>query len=155
MVQEVISENHTPIFVAHRGSKRTFELIFIRYWWPKMCRDIEDYIRCCEKCHSCKGKHEIRAPLGQVEEPSEPFQVTSMDITGPYCITPRKNRYILTFIDHFTKFVASFLIPDVLAETCARVYATQIVARHGSGSKLITDQGRAFTSAFFKRHAKF
>jgi transposase InsO family protein len=96
----------------------------------------------------------MRAPLGQTEEPTEPFQVTSVDITGPYCLTPRKNRYILTFIDHFTKFVESFTIPDVSAETCARVYATQIVARHGSGSTLITDQGRAFTAAFFQETCK-
>ena len=32
----------------------------------------------------------------------------------------------------------------------ARVYATQIIARHGCGSTLITDQGRQFTSAFFQ-----
>jgi hypothetical protein len=30
-----------------------------------------------------KGKLEFRAPLGEVETPSEPFQVTAMDITGP------------------------------------------------------------------------
>jgi cleavage and polyadenylation specificity factor subunit 1 len=97
-----------------------------------------------------KDKHEFRVPLGAVEDPSEPFQFTSMDITGPYCVTPRKNRYLLTFIDHFTKYVEAFPITDVLAETCARIYATQIIARHGSESTLITDQGRSFTSAFFK-----
>jgi hypothetical protein len=154
MVQEVINANHTPIFVAHPGSKRTFELISIRYWWPRMRQDIEDFVKRCEKCQTRKGKCEMKAPLGQPEEPTEPFQVTSMDITGPYCLTPRKNQYILTFIDHFTKFVEIFPIPDVSAETCARVYATQIVAKHGSGSTLITDQGRAFTSAFFQQTCK-
>ena len=38
--------------------------------------------------------HEIEAPLGQVEEPAAHFQVTSMDITGPYMLTPRKNKYL-------------------------------------------------------------
>ena len=38
--------------------------------------------------------------------------------------------------------------------TCARVYATQIVARHGTGSTLITDQGRSFNSAFFQETCK-
>jgi hypothetical protein len=68
-----------------------------------------------------------------------------MDITGPYCLTPRKNQYFLTFIDNFSKYVEAFPIPDVSAETCARVYATQIIARHGNGSTLITDRGRSFT----------
>jgi len=77
-----------------------------------------------------------------------------MDITGPYCVTPRKNRYLLTFIDHFTKYVEAFPITDVSAETFARIYATQIIARHGSGSTLITDQRRSFTLAFFQETCK-
>jgi len=82
------------------------------------------------------------APLGDVEEPKIPFEVTSMDITGPYPTTPRGNKYLLTFIDHLTKYVEAFPIPDHTAETCARVYSSQIITRHGSGSNLITDQGR-------------
>ena len=91
-----------------------------------------------------RRRREFVAPLGEVEEPTAPFQVTSMDITGPYSKTPRENRFLLTFIDHFTKFVEAYPIPDQTAETCARVYATQIITRHGTGSTLITDQGRSF-----------
>jgi len=36
LIQNVIAENHNPIFVAHPGGKRTFELISLTYWWPKM-----------------------------------------------------------------------------------------------------------------------
>jgi hypothetical protein len=36
LIQEVISENHDPIFIGHPGSKRTLELISLKYWWPKM-----------------------------------------------------------------------------------------------------------------------
>ena len=94
------------------------------------------------------------APLGDVDQPSAPFEVTSMDITGPYVLTPRKNKYLLTFIDHFTKYVEAIQISDQSAETCARVYASQIVTRHGTGSKLIIDQGRAFMSTFFQETCK-
>jgi len=77
-----------------------------------------------------------------------------MDITGPYLSTPRGNKYLLTFTDHFTKYTEAFPIADQTAETCARVYVTQIVSRHGTGAQLIMDQGRAFMSSFFKRHVK-
>ena len=101
-----------------------------------------------------EGGGEYRASLGEVEEPTAPFQITSMDITGPYPLTPRRNRYILTFIDHYTKYVEAFPIPDQSAQTCARVYATEILTRHGTGSKLITDQGTAFMSVFFSETCK-
>jgi len=83
-----------------------------------MRQSIEDYIRCCDKCQTRKGKQEFRTPLGEVETPLETFQVVSLDITGPYFVTPRKNRYLLTFIDHISKYVEVFPIPDVSAETC-------------------------------------
>jgi hypothetical protein len=73
-----------------------------------------------------------------------------MDLTGPYLVTPRKNKYQLTFIDHFTKYAETFAVRDQTAETCTRVYATQIITRYGTGSNLITDQGRSFISTFFK-----
>jgi hypothetical protein len=73
-----------------------------------------------------------------------------MDNTGPYLKTPRGNKYLLTFIFQLTKYVEAFQIPDQTAEVCARVYATQIITRHCTGSKLITDQGRAFMSSFFQ-----
>ena len=69
-------------------------------------------------------------------------------------VTPRKNKYLLTFIDHFFKWVEAYPIPDITAETCARVYSSQILTRHGTGSTLITDQGRSFMSAFFKETCK-
>jgi hypothetical protein len=43
----VIAKNHDPIFVAHPGNKRTFELIYLGYWWPKMRQGIEGYVRRC------------------------------------------------------------------------------------------------------------
>jgi len=72
-----------------------------------------------------------------------------MDIKGPYPLTPRKNRYLLTFIDHFSKYAEIFPIQDQSGLTCARLYASQIITRHGSGSKLVTDKVSAFMSSFF------
>jgi len=50
--------------------------------------------------------------------------------------------------------VEAFPIPDQTAKTCARIYVTQIVTRHGTGSQLITDQGRSFMSSFFQETCK-
>jgi hypothetical protein len=70
-----------------------------------MRKSVEDYIRKCDSCQRRKEEREFVAPLGKTEEPSSPFEVTSMDITGPYLVTPRKNKYLLTLIDHFSKWV--------------------------------------------------
>jgi len=95
LIQDVIAENHDPIFVAHPGIKSSFELISLRCWWSKMRQNIQNYVRRCDKCQSRWGKHEFRDPLGEVEGPSEPLQVTSMDIKGPYYVTSLKHRYFI------------------------------------------------------------
>jgi transposase InsO family protein len=69
-------------------------------------------------------------------------------------VTPRGDKFLLTFIDHFSRYAEANPIPDQKAETCARIYATQIITRHGTGSQLITDQGTAFMSAFFQETCK-
>jgi hypothetical protein len=109
-----------------------------------MRKTVEEYVKVCDSCQRQKGSAEYTAPLGDLGIPVAPFEITSMDITGPYPLTPRKNRYLLTFIDHFSKYAEIFPVQDQSALSCARVYASLIITRHGSGSKLITDQGSAF-----------
>jgi hypothetical protein len=118
-----------------------------------MKKAIEDYIRNCDSCQRRKGDREFVAPLGQIEEGVAPFAITAMDITGAYLQTPRGNKNLLTFIDYFSKYVEAYPISDPTASTCAK-FTRHIVMRHGTGSQLITDQGRAFMSSFFQETCK-
>jgi transposase InsO family protein len=153
-MQGVIRLNHDPVQAARNGITRTYSLIALRYWWPGMRKSVEEFVKSCKLCQRRKGNREFVAPHGEVEEPTAPFLVTSLDITCPYMTTPIGNKYLLTFIDHFTKYVEAFPIHDQTAETCARIYTTQIVTRHGTGSHLITDQGRSVKSSFFQDTCK-
>jgi hypothetical protein len=113
-----------------------------------MRKRVVEYVRECGSCQRQTGSREYTAPVGDLVNPVGPYEVTSMDITGPYPLTPRKNRYLLTFVDHITIYAEIFPIQDQSALTCARVYASQTVTRHGSGSRLITDEGSAFMLFF-------
>ena len=153
--ENLFRENHDPIFVAHPEIQRTYRLVSLNYRWPSMRKPIENYVRKCDSCQRRKSRRKCIAALGEVEWPTFPFHITSGDVTGPYPVTRRKNKYLLTFIDQFTQYAEAFPIPDQRAETCARIYASQIITRHGTGSKLIADQGGAFTSSFFVKRAKY
>jgi hypothetical protein len=48
--------------------------------------------------------------MGEVLEPSYPFQMTEMDICGPLPVTPYKNRYLLIFLDHLTHYAEAVRI---------------------------------------------
>jgi transposase InsO family protein len=76
-----------------------------------------------------------------------------MDICGPFPITAKKNRYFLTFIDQLTKYAEAVPL-TMTAEECARAYVTNVIARRGASAKLLSDEGRNFTSTFFRETYK-
>jgi transposase InsO family protein len=77
-----------------------------------------------------------------------------MDLVGPFRVSANKNKYILTFIDKLTKYVDAVPIPDATAATCAREYATRVVARHEAGQTVVTDRGASFMALFFNEVCK-
>jgi transposase InsO family protein len=154
LVKYLIALNHNPIFEAHPGRKRTLEILFIRYYWPGIRQDVENYVRECDDSHRRKHGCEYTPTYGDVRQPTYPFEINSMDICGPYPLTPRKYKYLLIFIDHLTKYAEAIPLTDMSAESCARAYFAHVIARHGTGSILATDQRRLFTSAFFKETCK-
>jgi transposase InsO family protein len=89
-----------------------------------------------------------------VLEPTRPWEVVAIDVCWPFPTTPNKNSYLLTFMDHLTKYAEAVPINSMTAEECARAYVTHVIARHGASSKLLSDQGRNFTSAFFRETCK-
>ena len=92
LFQDAIKEIHDPKYVSHTVMKRTYSLISLNYWWPNMRKAIGDYIRKCDPCQRRKdGKIGID-PLGEVLNSKIPFEVTVMDVTGPYLTTPRGNK---------------------------------------------------------------
>jgi hypothetical protein len=86
-----------------------------------MRKYVDKYIREFDECQKIKQGHEYRAPLGEGRQPSYPFEISRMDICGPYLTSANKNRYILIFIDHLTKYTETNPIPDVTTETCENV----------------------------------
>jgi hypothetical protein len=50
----------------------------------------------------------------------KPFQVVGTDILEPLSTSKEKNRYILTFTDHFTKWVEEYAISEAIAKVVAQ-----------------------------------
>jgi transposase InsO family protein len=94
------------------------------------------------------------ALLGELPETTGPMEITSIGICGPYLITRRGNRYLLTFICHFTWYPEAIAIPNQEAETVARALVTQVFTRHGCPQVLSSDRGTNFMSALFQEMCK-
>ncbi len=63
---------HDHITAGHPGIEKTKELVLREYWWPKMKKDVEDYVRACETCQRTKSSTQAKAaPLHQMPSPPD------------------------------------------------------------------------------------
>lgn len=79
----------------------------------------------------------------------EPFERISMDIVGPLSLTEDGNKYILTLQDDLTRFWQAYALSDHEAETVAKVLVSEYICRFALPEKILTDQGKEFTSKNF------
>jgi hypothetical protein len=115
---------HEPPTVSHPGRTRTLDILCLRFYWPGMRRQVDEYVKKCHSCQRLKPRHEFKAPLGDVMGPTRPWEIVAMDICGSFPCTHNKNRYLLTFLEHLTKYAEAIPLTSMTAEGCARAYVT-------------------------------
>jgi len=98
------------------------------------------------KCEACARRKPVQ-PHGPLksEVPDEPWGTVAMDFCGPY---PESGgyKYVLVFVDQFTKWVE--LVPTANQDTLTVIRAMyeHIICRHGCPRRLLSDNGPSFRS---------
>lgn len=52
---QTLSDNHLALRGDHRKAQRTISLIKRDLFWPKMSKEIKDYVKNCFQCHRSKN----------------------------------------------------------------------------------------------------
>ncbi len=143
---EILGHFHDSVFGGHLGIRRTREKIQMRYFWPGLDKDVENWVQSCVACASKKHPPAaMRAPLVPIPV-SGPFDRVAVDVVGPLPQSLSGNRFIVAFTDYHTKWAETFATIDHTAVTVARLLLTEIVCHHGSPLELLSDQGPEFLS---------
>ena len=140
----VIGQHHNLPLHAHQGSKRLRQMIASRYFWPGMELDIQKWTNACTKCARRKTNRHINTGLTTAALAHEPWQVVGIDLVGPVLESGSKNKYILTIVDHFTRWPIAVAIPDKKGKTIAKALYEHFIAEHGIPEKVLSDQGKEF-----------
>ncbi|KAJ7989377.1 hypothetical protein DPEC_G00303900 [Dallia pectoralis] len=146
---EVLQQLHGGVGAGHFGVSKTLKRVRRGFYWARHRRDVEDICRRCDECAAKKGPSGRSHALLQQFPVGEPMERLGVDIVGPFPISEKGNRFILTAMDYFTKWPEAYAIPDQEAETVAEALIGGIVSRFGVPQSIHTDQGRNFESRVF------
>ncbi|KAG2944156.1 hypothetical protein C6341_g13158 [Phytophthora cactorum] len=127
-VATVLHYCHADLLSSHLGLAKTTEKVRRLTYWPSWCKDVVEYLRACNKCGS------------------GPFDLLVVDAIGPLPVTDNGNRYILVFVDYFTRWAEAFAVKKLDSVTFVEVMVNGVVARHGIPPKLLSAYGSNFTS---------
>lgn len=142
--EAILKSAHDDPTAGHFGIERTGKRIYDRYFWPKMRRNVRDYVESCDKCLECNVVR--RAPAGlliPLRPTTKPFARIGLDKFGPAHMTHRGYRYVYVVTDYCTKSVATFLAKDGDSIASLRVLE-HVINMFGPPEEIVTDNGTEF-----------
>ncbi|XP_059080086.1 uncharacterized protein LOC131878190 [Tigriopus californicus] len=129
-----------------------------RFYWPNMHQHIAAAIDGCAACRQSKARKATKqVPLGQTSTKERThFTTFHCDLVGPWPNTrgPGTKKYLLNLQDAVTKYPEEWPIADATAENIVKVLTKEFFPRYGVGMRVISNQGRQFTSALFQNAAR-
>lgn len=143
--KEVLERVHS----AHYGQLKTFNLVRKHFYWAGYFKDVENFVESCWECMKLKGKIPRQA-LAEMPICTKNGEILSLDICGPFKQTPKGNKYVLTIIDQFSRFLQLYPLKTVSAEEVADKLI-HYISIFGAPREVLTDNGGAFIAHLQRR----
>ena len=99
----ILDEVHSQVSTAHLGQTKTQQLVKSRYYWPTWRKDVERYVRNCNKCQRAKNPRD-KTPglLKPLPIPERPWQHISMDFRS-FPKDKKEHDAAFVVVDRFSK----------------------------------------------------
>ncbi|XP_067224466.1 protein NYNRIN-like [Chanodichthys erythropterus] len=142
----MLTHAHDAPCAGHHGAKATYETLKQVAYWPGMQQNVTEYLKGCLVCCQFQPANpNHRAPL-QRKGMTFPWSDLQIDWVGPLPRSTRGNKYFLTVVCEFTKWVECLPAPNDTAETTACLLMNHIFSRFGLPLRVNSDQGTHFTA---------
>ena len=148
LINEALYICHDSHFTNHFGFVKTLRHARKYFFWPNMIADIKTYCRTCLECQKRKPGKKPFAPLGTFQEVFTILERVGVDLIGPLEVTENGNTFILTVIDHFSRYTEVFPLRSKSSADASNAFLKFLV-RHGNVKYLVSDKGTEFLSQTF------
>jgi len=138
--------------LGHYSVQRLFLILYSIAYWPGMYQDIASCCKTCDVCLRTKRNFAFKTKeLNPLEPPSSLCTVYQID----HKALARKSRQgsvaILCIMDSYSEWPNLKAVPDLSAETTARVFFYEVIRKRGIPQVLVSDCRSVFYSKCFTR----
>lgn len=140
----VLGQLRGGIGSGHFGVTKTLKRLRKGFYCGRHRRDVEDSCRQCDSCAARKGPPGQSQALLQQFPVGAPLERVGVDVMGPFPVSEKGNKYVLTVMDYFTKWPEAYALPDQEAETVVDALLGGLISRFGVPESIHSDQERNF-----------
>ena len=148
-IPDVLHKCHSDVLSAHLGREKTLAKVQSLAYWLGWRRDVCEFVKRCTSCNAGKSHrpwyHGAMQRM-QVYSLSGPFSLLVVDGVGPLPTTSNGYRYIIVFVDYFTRWPEAFAVRTIDTATFVKCLTDGIVCRYGVPERLLSDRGAYFIS---------
>ena len=139
---------HEQPCAGHLGAEKTEKRFAEHFYYPNVKPKIIEFVRKCRECAIHKPSRENTvAPMHHIKA-NRPLQILQLDFVGPFTKSYDNKKYMLTIIDHFTKYARAYA-----TEKCDKNTVINCLEHYfcifGIPESIQTDNGTAFKSYNF------
>jgi hypothetical protein len=148
---EVMFMEHDDLSHGHPGTLKTKVYVTAKYYWKNMGKEIERYVRTCEKCQRNKTR-QSKPPglLHSLPIPETRWKDISMDYITKLPVTNHGFNAIWVIVDRLTKRIMLLAcVEEMTAKEAAEIFVREYQKLHGIPASIVSDRDTKFTSEFW------
>ncbi|AMD22347.1 HGR008Cp [Eremothecium sinecaudum] len=152
-VQEVLQTYHDHFLTGgHFGIEATYSKIALYYYWPKMARDVKEYVKTCVDCQVRKRyRPNSQGKIMPLPKATERWKELSMDFLSGIPKSRQGNDMIMVVVDRFSKY--AWFIPcqkTISGEQVFYLLADNIFKEKGCPNTVVSDRDVRYESAKYQ-----
>lgn len=151
---KVLETSHGDV-AGHFGVRKTYDRILHHFFWPRLKRDVAQFIKTCHTCQLTSKPNQIvkPAPLYPIPAIGQPFEHLIIDCVGPLPRSKSGHCYLLTVMCQATRYPAAYPLRTITSKAVVKAL-TQFISIFGIPKIAQSDRGSNFTSHMFAQIMK-
>lgn len=151
---KVLHTSHGDV-AGHLGVRKTYDRILQYFFWPRLKRDVAQFIKTCHTCQLTSKPNQVvkPAPLYPIPAMGQPFEHLIIDCVGPLPRSKSGHSFLLTVMCQVTRYPAAFPLRTITTKSVVKAL-TQFISTFGIPKVIQSDQGSNFTSHMFAQILK-